>query len=230
MKTRLMTLIRNAAGIGLLAMLPWGTAQAGSCLAGTTCQFLFNNTNVTGMTVDIEVIINNFTDPAHTIITVNYLGSNLTNTALGIDQFAYGSAGGILPDGTTNGGDPVSTTPSGGFLLDNCSVNNAPCQMDGFGAFDESIADSGGTLLNFTFQLAGVETNFDSTSGDGGEFALHIRFSGGCSAFVADNTAAQNPDANCILAQQAPEPGTLALLGIAIAGLGYARTRMQRRR
>ena len=228
MFSRTFAVARIAAGIGLLALLPVGSAQAGTCAVGQTCTFDFSFTNVSGVTVNSEVVVNNFSDPLHTQITVNFLSSNLTNTALGIDQFTYGSALGILPNGTSAANDPVTTNPPGGFRLDACSLNAAGCQQDGFGAFDVGISDPGGTLLNFSFLLAGVETSFDSTSGDGGEFAYHIRFSGGCSAQVGDHAVNQTPNTACVIAQQAPEPGTLALVGIAIAGIGYARSRIAR--
>jgi hypothetical protein len=228
MFTRTFAVARLAAGIGLVALLPVGSALAGTCLTGTTCTFDLTFTNVTGVTINAEVVVNNTTDPLHTQLTVNYLSSNVINTPLGIDQFTYGTALGILPNGTANNNDPVTTNPPGGFKLDPCSLNAAGCQQDGFGAFDVGISDAGGTLLQFSFLLAGVETNFDSTSGDGGEFAFHIRFANGCSAQVGDFQVAQTPNTACSTTQQAPEPGTLALLGIAIAGIGYARSRIAR--
>jgi hypothetical protein len=215
--------MRRVAGVSLLAVLPMAPAHAGVCLddaltgAGNTCTFNFSNTNVSGVVINIEVIVNNVTDPLHSIITVNYLSSNISNTPLGIDEFAYNST--ILPS--------VSSLP-GSFGIENCSTNPAPCTMDGFGDFDTAIKDPGGGLLNFTFMLAGHETIFADNS-HGGEFALHIRFDNNCSGFVSDGTAAQNPDAGCQIVQQTPEPGTLVLFGIAVAGLGYARSRLQRR-
>jgi hypothetical protein len=174
------------------------------------------------MTVDIEVIINNVTDPAHTIITFNFLSDNVSNTALGIDMFAWGSANFVPTD--------AASLPAG-WGIDGCSgAGNPPCQMDGFGAFDESIASPGGTDLNVTFMLTGVETNFDAVSGAAGEFALHIRYSNGCSAFVSDHPSNDtDSNANCTIIRPVPEPGTLVLLGVAVAGIGYARSRVARR-
>ena len=210
-----------AGALSLCALLPAAPAQAGQCAAGNTCTFNFNTTNVTGMTVDIEVIINNVTDPLHTIITFNFLSDNVSNTALGIDQFAWGSANFVAAD---------ATSFPAGWSIEGCSgPGNPECQMDGFGGFDESIKSPGGTDLNVTFMLTGVETNFDATSGDGGEFALHIRYSNNCSAFVSDHPSnSTSTNANCTILRPVPEPGTLLLLGIAVAGIGYARSRVTR--
>jgi hypothetical protein len=107
---------------------------------------------------------------------------------------------------------------------------NPGCQMDGFGRFQSEIDDGGGTDLNFSFFLDGIETTF-ADNDEGGEFALHIRYSDGCSMFASDGVA-KGPTANTacsIIGQQVPEPGTLLLLGIGIAGLGYARSRVGRR-
>lgn len=192
-------------------------ANAGVCADQTTCTFNFSNTNVTGLVVNIEVIVNNLSF-ANTQITVNFLSDNITNTALGIDKFAYNSAGNVFP---------AASLPGGFTTAANCSGPGAPaCQMDGFGPFDMEIDDPAGTLLNFSFFLNGKETNF-ADNANGGEFALHIRYSGSCSGFVSDGTSG-NPGANtgCIPDNndgRLPEPGTLLLLGIAMAGLGFSR-------
>jgi len=207
-----------ATALGLIGMLPAGTAQAGACAAGTTCTFHLTNTNLIGVTSDIEVLINNFTDPLHTQITVNFLSSNVTNTPLGIDQFGFDSA---LAVSTQAPGFSSQSCPTGG--------PNPGCQMDGFGRFVSEVDSPGGTLLNFSFFLNGLETNFTDNA-NGGEFAAHIRFNG-CSFFASDgaNNGPTLPSSTCTGPFQVPEPGTLALIGIAVAGIGYARRQVARR-
>src|SRR6476619_8058397 len=92
MKLSIRSFLGSLAAVAFVAMAPITPAQAGACPAGTTCTFHLTNTNLIGVTSDIEVLINNFTDPLHTQITVNFLSSNVTNTPLGIDQFGFDSA------------------------------------------------------------------------------------------------------------------------------------------
>ena len=102
----------GVAALSLVGLAPMAPANAGVCADGTTCAFYFSNTNVTGLTINIEVIVNNLSF-ADTQITVNFLSDNITNTALGIDKFAYSSSGSVFPSATLPGGFATTANCSG---------------------------------------------------------------------------------------------------------------------
>jgi hypothetical protein len=200
---------------GLAAMLMSPAAHAGFCAAGSSCTFDLLNTNITGFNIDVLVTVNN-TGPS-TVLTVTFVSDNVTNTPLGIDSFAY------------NSNVFASSLPAGWSQAACSGPGNPPCQMDGFGAFDSEIDSPAGTDLSFSFTLASLVTTFVDNA-NGGEFAGHIRYSGGCSAFFSDGTAVQNPNTSCIPENpppRLPEPGSLLLLGIALVGLTFARRRVR---
>jgi hypothetical protein len=205
--------LKYAGAVALVALLPALPAQAGSCAAGSVCVIELENTNVLGVNIDIDVTIDN--SGAVTVLTVAFHEDNLTNTPLGIDQFAWNDAA-------------LATSMTAGWSLDNCSTNPAPCQMDGFGNFAVSASSPGGNdLSGITFTLASLVTTF-ADNPNGGEFAAHIRYSGGCSGFVSDGAAVRSANTACSIEPPllTPEPGSLSLLGIALLALaGFARSR-----
>jgi hypothetical protein len=197
--------------VGLLATLmavPSGLAEAISCASGSTCIQELTNTNLTGVTIDIRVTVDN--TGATSVLNVAFISDNIQNTPLGIDQFGYTAAvlASVLPPGWSQAA---------------CSTNPAPCTMDGFGDLVSEIDNPAGTDLSFSFTLASLVTAFGDNT-NGAEFAAHIRYSGGCSAFVSDGTADQNPTTACIVDEQlplpTPAPATVILLGLGVLGLG----------
>jgi PEP-CTERM motif len=214
-------MIASLAVLGLM-LIGAAPASAGSCASGSTCQFELTNANIFNtvpgdVQIDIRVTVNN--TGATTVLTFEFISDNLTNNPLGIDQIFWNSA-------------TIATTPATGFsLAANCfGAGPPPCNADGFGDFLAEYDKPGGTDLTATFTLASLVTSFADNE-TGGEFAVHIRYSGECSAFVSDGT---HPDpkqnGNCIpIRHEGPEPGSLLLLGIGIAALGLARRKVSAR-
>src|SRR3989442_118494 len=109
-----------ALGFGALAFLvfiglPSQAYALALCAVGNTCVDHLTNTNVAGVTINIDVSVNN--TGSKSVITVSFVSDNISNTPLGIDQFGYASL------------VPASVLQTGWKQASNCPVGG--CKMDG---------------------------------------------------------------------------------------------------
>jgi hypothetical protein len=188
------------------------TAEAANCAAGAICTVNLTNTNIIGNPaglINIAVTINN--TGATTVLTVAFVSSNLSNTPLGIDVFAYNSSA------------LATTLPKGWKQTD---PKGSPFQEDGFGLFTSELTSPGGTDLSASFTLASLVTTFTENA-NLGEFAAHIRFSNECSLWASDGTSNMtSPLGGCGVTT--PEPTLLGMLGIGLLGMGIFFGRLRR--
>jgi len=192
-------------------------AEAGSCLAGTTCQIELTHSNVTQLSpIDVRVTWNN--TGATTVFSVQWISGG-PGTPKFIEEFGYNTTtaitnitgGGTFADWTVkHTGDP------------GCGSG---CNIDSFGNFatDASRPDGGfGVSAPIVFTLASLITSVPD-NGNGAEFVVHVGgYPSGCSGFVSDGTSSgQSSTPSCGTAVS--EPGTvvpLALFGLGLVSAG----------
>jgi hypothetical protein len=185
----------------VLAALVPSVARA-QC-AGT--EVTLDNTNVTGFGVTVTLCVTGNT------VTLEDITNDQGLSVVGLDAL-----------GTPNNVTLSSYSDPGGSTWSN--KNNPPNQMDGFGSFYEIVGVGPASTCGSTSNPDCWWT-FSGAPGTSG-YAVHVRFSNGCSAFVSDlTTTSAGPDTNCV----APEPSELSMLvsGLfGIAGLFFFRRRL----
>jgi hypothetical protein len=129
--------------------------------------FDLTNTN-TNPAVDITVrvtISDGCAGAEDCTLRLQFISDNLTNTALGFDQFGYNS-------GTLNS-PPLNPATQDGWSDASCPAGG--CSMSGFGTFIAEVDEPLGEDLDRTFVLASDDNDYPFNA-NGGNFAVHIRY------------------------------------------------------
>jgi hypothetical protein len=146
-----------------------------------------------------------------TTLSVQLTATNplLINTPLGIDQFFYNAADGIAAK--------IINVSEAGW-----KTNFDGGEADGFGKFNSlknlNSGGTGGISSEIVFTLDGIEEF--GPNANNAMFAVHIRFSDGCSGWVSDGNVPGSTGSNTSCAV-IPEPATMVLVGSALVGLGF---------
>ena len=206
--------------LGMLALWLGGLFSAPASADLIVELDIWNESNIQGSGDIVEVVLGDYS--GNTSLTFQWQEADTDDdlwTAIGLDTIYYNADALVL----------MALDQDGNDITSDWNLNFGGTNAAGFGSFlSRQNLDGGGTggidPGSITLVLDGIAEL--APNANGANFAVHVRYGNDCSGWVSDGLLRSDAtDSGTCGATPLPGPGTLALLGIGLAGIGLARRR-----